>query len=177
MKLVDDQRHRAVGLPGIGLRPRLDGGQGDGESRGAGQQARQSIPAYLAVVSGYLMSNHHTQAASEFICIDGAPDAILLVGRQSGRPLGWVTARGLLGEGWDAPAVNCLVDMTVAATSVSVRQMRGRSLRLDPDRVASYVKLQGELEESTKEPWAKAADNQQARIVHRAMKKMPKKKR
>lgn len=49
--------------------------------------------------------------------------------------------------------------------------------RLDSDRVASYVKLQGELEESTKEPWAKAAESQQARIVHRAMKKMPKKKR
>ena len=49
--------------------------------------------------------------------------------------------------------------------------------RLDTERVASYVKLQGELEESAKEPWAKAAENQQARIVHRAMKKMPKKKR
>jgi ribosome biogenesis GTPase len=49
--------------------------------------------------------------------------------------------------------------------------------RLDAERVASYVKLQGELEESAKEPWAKAADNQQARIVHRAMKKTPKKKR
>ena len=49
--------------------------------------------------------------------------------------------------------------------------------RLDAERVASYVKLQGELEESAKEPWAKAAENQQARIVHRAMKKMPKKKR
>ena len=49
--------------------------------------------------------------------------------------------------------------------------------RLDADRVASYVKLQGELEESAKEPWAKAADRQEARIVHRAMKKMPKKKR
>lgn len=49
--------------------------------------------------------------------------------------------------------------------------------RLDAERVASYVKLQGELEESSKEPWAKAADNQQARIVHRSMKKMPKKKR
>jgi ribosome biogenesis GTPase len=49
--------------------------------------------------------------------------------------------------------------------------------RLDAERVASYVKLQGELEESAKEPWAKAADSQQARIVHRAMKKMPKKKR
>ncbi|HJV09383.1 MAG TPA: hypothetical protein VJ653_06865, partial [Acidimicrobiales bacterium] len=49
--------------------------------------------------------------------------------------------------------------------------------RLDAGRVASYVKLQAELEESAKEPWAKAADNQQARIIHRAMKKMPKKKR
>ena len=49
--------------------------------------------------------------------------------------------------------------------------------RLDPERVASYRKVQGELEESAKEPWAKAADNQQARIVHRAMKKLPKKKR
>ena len=49
--------------------------------------------------------------------------------------------------------------------------------RLDRYRVASYLKLQAELEESAKEPWAKAADNQQNRIVHRAMKKMPKKKR
>ncbi len=49
--------------------------------------------------------------------------------------------------------------------------------RLDRDRVASYTKVQGELEESTKEPWAKAAENRQARIVHRAMNKLPKKKR
>lgn len=45
-----------------------------------------------------------------------------------------VGTRALLGEGWDAPAVNCLVDLTVATTGVSVRQMRGRSLRLDPER-------------------------------------------
>jgi ribosome biogenesis GTPase len=48
--------------------------------------------------------------------------------------------------------------------------------RLDRDRVASYVKLAAELEESGKEPWARAADSQQGRIVHRAMKKMPKKR-
>ena len=48
--------------------------------------------------------------------------------------------------------------------------------RLDRDRVASYTKLAAELEESTRQPWAKAADNQQGRIVHRAMKKLPKKK-
>jgi hypothetical protein len=43
-----------------------------------------------------------------------------------------IGTRALLGEGWDCPAVNCLVDLTVAATGVSVQQMRGRSLRLDP---------------------------------------------
>jgi superfamily II DNA or RNA helicase len=51
-----------------------------------------------------------------------------------------VGTRALLGEGWDAPCVNCLVDLTAATTSVSVTQMRGRSLRLDPadpDKIAS----------------------------------------
>jgi superfamily II DNA or RNA helicase len=43
-----------------------------------------------------------------------------------------VGTRALLGEGWDCPPVNCLVDLTVATTGVSVQQMRGRSLRLDP---------------------------------------------
>ena len=49
---------------------------------------------------------------------------------------GWtrciVGTRGLLGEGWDAPSVNCLVDVTSVAASISTRQLRGRSLRLDP---------------------------------------------
>jgi superfamily II DNA or RNA helicase len=43
-----------------------------------------------------------------------------------------VGTRALLGEGWDCPPLNVLVDLTVAATGVSVQQMRGRSLRLDP---------------------------------------------
>jgi superfamily II DNA or RNA helicase len=51
-----------------------------------------------------------------------------------------VGTRGLLGEGWDCPQLNVLVDMTEVAADVSVRQMRGRSLRLDPgdpDKLAS----------------------------------------
>jgi superfamily II DNA or RNA helicase len=44
-----------------------------------------------------------------------------------------VGTRGLLGEGWDCPAVNVLVDLGVATTGVSVHQSRGRSLRLDPE--------------------------------------------
>jgi superfamily II DNA or RNA helicase len=51
-----------------------------------------------------------------------------------------VGTRALLGEGWDAPCVNCLVDLSSAATAMSVVQSRGRALRLDPsdpEKIAS----------------------------------------
>ena len=51
---------------------------------------------------------------------------------EEGRSRCLVGTRGLLGEGWDAHSVNVLLDLTAAATSTSVHQMRGRSLRLDP---------------------------------------------
>ncbi len=44
-----------------------------------------------------------------------------------------VGTRGLLGEGWDANRVNVLVDLTTVTTSMAVNQLRGRSVRLDPD--------------------------------------------
>jgi superfamily II DNA or RNA helicase len=44
-----------------------------------------------------------------------------------------VGTRALLGEGWDAPAVNVVIDLTAAATPTSVIQARGRALRLDPE--------------------------------------------
>ncbi|MBW3599932.1 MAG: DEAD/DEAH box helicase, partial [Planctomycetes bacterium] len=44
-----------------------------------------------------------------------------------------VGTRGLLGEGWDASKINVLVDLTTVTTSMSVNQLRGRSIRLDPD--------------------------------------------
>jgi superfamily II DNA or RNA helicase len=44
-----------------------------------------------------------------------------------------VGTRGLLGEGWDADKVNVLIDLTTVTTSTSVNQLRGRSLRLDPE--------------------------------------------
>ncbi|MBO9625504.1 MAG: DEAD/DEAH box helicase family protein [Microbacterium sp.] len=44
-----------------------------------------------------------------------------------------VGTRGLLGEGWDCPAVNTLIDLTAVATSSATQQLRGRTLRLDPD--------------------------------------------
>ncbi|MCA9084144.1 MAG: DEAD/DEAH box helicase family protein [Planctomycetaceae bacterium] len=45
-----------------------------------------------------------------------------------------VGTRGLLGEGWDANKVNVLIDLTTVATSMSVNQLRGRSIRLDPQQ-------------------------------------------
>jgi superfamily II DNA or RNA helicase len=43
-----------------------------------------------------------------------------------------VGTRGLLGEGWDANRINVLVDLTTVTTSMTVNQLRGRSIRLDP---------------------------------------------
>src|SRR5699024_312552 len=43
-----------------------------------------------------------------------------------------VGTRGLLGEGWDCPAVKTLIDLSAVATSASTQQLRGRTLRLDP---------------------------------------------
>jgi superfamily II DNA or RNA helicase len=50
-----------------------------------------------------------------------------------------IGTRALLGEGWDAPAVNVVIDLTAATTPTSVVQARGRALRLDdgwPQKVA-----------------------------------------
>ncbi len=44
-----------------------------------------------------------------------------------------VGTRGLLSEGWDSLSLNTLVDLTTAGTYASVNQIRGRSIRLDPN--------------------------------------------
>ena len=44
-----------------------------------------------------------------------------------------IGTRGLLGEGWDASKINVLVDLTTVTTSMSINQLRGRSMRLDKD--------------------------------------------
>ena len=62
----------------------------------------------------------------------GRHDSHLLVG-----------TRGLLGEGWDCPQVNVLVDMTAVAADVSTRQMRGRSPASRPGRSGEGVEQLG----------------------------------
>jgi hypothetical protein len=43
-----------------------------------------------------------------------------------------IGTRALLGEGWDAPSANTLIDLTSVTTATGVQQLRGRILRLDP---------------------------------------------
>ncbi len=43
-----------------------------------------------------------------------------------------IGTRALLGEGWDAPTASGLIDLSMASTSGTVVQTRGRTLRLDP---------------------------------------------
>lgn len=52
-----------------------------------------------------------------------------------------VGTRGLLGEGWDAKSANVLVDLTAVSAYVSTNQLRGRCLRLDPDRPEKVANL------------------------------------
>lgn len=74
-----------------------------------------------------------------------------------GKSLCLIGTRGLLGEGWDCPALNTLIDFTRTTTFVSVNQIRGRSLRKDPQqafKVANQwdvVALLPELESGLKD--------------------------
>nr|WP_250649125.1 MULTISPECIES: DEAD/DEAH box helicase [unclassified Actinomyces] len=64
----------------------------------------------------------------------GAADLVLAVSRlvAAGRVHLVIGTRGLLGEGWDCPEVNTLVDLTTVTTATAVSQLRGRTVRLDP---------------------------------------------
>lgn len=44
-----------------------------------------------------------------------------------------IGTRGIFGEGWDSLSLNTLIDLTSVTTSTSVQQLRGRTLRLDPN--------------------------------------------
>jgi superfamily II DNA or RNA helicase len=42
-----------------------------------------------------------------------------------------IGTRGIFGEGWDCQSLNTLVDLTTTTTPVSVKQLRGRSIRIN----------------------------------------------
>lgn len=83
-----------------------------------GLELRARDDGWSLVVTGGVGSADLVVAVSDLIA---SGDVRLVVG-----------TRGLLGEGWDCPAVNTLVDLTTAATATAVQQLRGRTIRLDP---------------------------------------------
>ncbi len=82
--------------------------------------------------------DHHEVDVSAWPTADRVALVTRLLGEGITRCL--VGTRHLLGEGWDCPAVNCVVDLTGIVAPVTVNQVRGRALRpdpADPGKVAS----------------------------------------
>jgi hypothetical protein len=52
-----------------------------------------------------------------------------------------VATRGLVGEGWDHPPLDVLVDLTDVASSSATTQLRGRAIRVDPADPAKLASL------------------------------------
>ncbi|MFI7678591.1 hypothetical protein [Actinophytocola sp. NPDC049390] len=52
-----------------------------------------------------------------------------------------VATRGLVGEGWNLPRLNVLVDLSEVASTTAMTQLRGRALRIDPARPEKVASL------------------------------------
>ncbi|WP_404432565.1 DEAD/DEAH box helicase family protein [Microbacterium lacus] len=108
-----------------------------GTARIAARDAEVLIPALMSVMGVPVAASPRAEAsavcelyasgahASTFV---EAASALLT----SGTIQVVVGTRGLFGEGWDCPAVNTLIDLTAVATASATQQLRGRTLRLDP---------------------------------------------
>ncbi len=105
--------------PATGEGPAVEGDLATGTAFAAGLRAEPE--------GGLIVLRHADAAFDSQVWTAWATELLA-----AGETLVLVGTRGLLGEGWDCPPVNVLVDMTAVAADVSVRQMRGRSLRLDP---------------------------------------------
>ncbi len=75
-----------------------------------------------------------------------------------------VGTRGLFAEGWDAPSCNTLVDLTGITATTTTRQLRGRTLRLDP---ASPEKVAHNWDVVCVAPGVERGDNDLQRFVRR----------
>ncbi|MBX9668198.1 MAG: DEAD/DEAH box helicase family protein [Candidatus Obscuribacterales bacterium] len=52
-----------------------------------------------------------------------------------------IGTRGLFGEGWDSQALNTLIDLTTTTAPVSVKQLRGRSIRIQTNDPLGHRKV------------------------------------
>ncbi len=85
------------------------------------------------------VGDHHEVDVSQWSVADRIGLATRLLREGTCRCL--VGTHHLLGEGWDCPAVNCVVDLTGIVSAVTVNQVRGRALRPDPDDPSKVASL------------------------------------
>jgi superfamily II DNA or RNA helicase len=52
-----------------------------------------------------------------------------------------IGTRGILGEGWDCPELNTLIDLTGVSAYMSVNQVHGRAIRLDPTNLEKVANI------------------------------------
>ena len=96
------------------------------------------VEARLPDLPWRAVDDHHEVDVSAWSTADRVALVTRMLGEGATRCL--VGTRHLLGEGWDCPAVNCVVDLTGIVAPVTVNQVRGRALRpdpADPGKVAS----------------------------------------
>ena len=85
---------------------------------------------YVKVTPRESVRNHIVALITEMFC---AGDLTILIGTQA-----------LLGEGWDAPAINSLILSSTVSSYMLSNQMRGRAIRIDrnnPDKVSNIWHL------------------------------------
>lgn len=85
------------------------------------------------------VGDHHEVDVSQWSVADRIGLATKLLREGTCRCL--VGTHHLLGEGWDCPAVNCVVDLTGIVSAVTVNQVRGRALRRDPNDPSKVASL------------------------------------
>ncbi|MGE5564317.1 MAG: DEAD/DEAH box helicase family protein [Bacillota bacterium] len=83
-------------------------------------QKMRGWPDHLVIKTDAELAEHLVELVTTLFC-EGS--ITILIGTQS-----------LLGEGWDAPAVNSLVLASNSAAFMLSNQMRGRAIRIDKDR-------------------------------------------
>jgi superfamily II DNA or RNA helicase len=85
---------------------------------------------YVRITPKESLRNHIVRIITEMFC---AGDLTVLIGTQA-----------LLGEGWDAPAINSLILSNTVSSYMLSNQMRGRAIRIDkhnPDKVSNIWHL------------------------------------
>jgi hypothetical protein len=89
-------------------------------------EERFTLPEWAAEVDGVLMALRSSGA--EWMPRVWRELATRVLGSASGVLVG---TAAMLGEDWECPGLNCLVDLTVAASGPSAQQLRARTLGLD----------------------------------------------